>query len=178
MKRENLIFLTSLIFILKEKLWKIQEKWLEHKMLKDHSFYEGVHLAYYEIFSTLNSQLIGFKINKKKINFNLDPDKDILSFKLKKSLRSTKKLRIFKVKGITNKEIYFMTDLSYILKEYGFDAKKDYLKNKKREEKGFSKGRLFGYWEIFSIIKHQLKLFQIDPKKVKFNFDFDKELMV
>ncbi len=77
-------------------------------------------------------------------------------------------------------ELYknFLLDLIYLLKEYALDAKKEYKKNKYKGNASFYKGKLFGYWEVFDTLKLQLFSFQIDPKKVNFNFNPDKELIV
>lgn len=170
-------FLISTISLLRERLLSVQKNWLEHKDLEDHHFYDGVHLTYYEIFSTLNGQLDGFQINKKDVNFNINPDKDILSFKLNKSLNLTKKIKVYERK-VTNEEIYLITDFICYLKEDAFDAKKEYLKNKRKKDSKYYEGKLFGYWEVFDTLKNQLIGFQIDLKDVKFDFDHNKELII
>lgn len=74
--------------------------------------------------------------------------------------------------------IYFLEDLIYLLKEDAFDAKKEFLKNRNKKNADYYEGKVFGYWEALSTIKHQLIVFQIDPKKVKFDFDHDKEFII
>ena len=66
---------------------------------------------------------------------------------------------------MTDKLKNFLMDLIDLLKENAFDAKEEYLKNKKDSD--YYEGRLFGYWEVFSTIKHQLFAFEIDPKVAK-----------
>ena len=71
----------------------------------------------------------------------------------------------------------FVMDLITLLKEDALKAKIDVKKNRGKTGQKYYEGRLMGYYEVFDTIKLQLIAFQIDPKKVKFDIDPDKDLI-
>lgn len=174
MKLQKNCLLLSLITALKKKSIEVHNKYITNKT--NDIYVEGIHFAYYEVTSSLNNQLIGFQINKKDINFEIDPDKDLLS--LKKIKESFTKRDATWSKIVTEQDINFIMDLVDHLKENAINAKKEYHKGRRRKDLKFYEGILFGYYEVFKIIEQQLASFRVDFKNVKFDFDPDKELLI
>lgn len=126
---------------------------------------QGVIMGYYSIFTLLKHEAFAFCIDQKELGLaDIKPDVDLLGLGINPNIDvgednwATDVMHEEKIKG-------YLIDLITLLKEQATEAKKE-ADNPKEGFEDFNKGELMAYSSLFSLLKHQASVFNINEKEL------------
>lgn len=126
---------------------------------------QGVIMGYYSIITLLKHEAFAFCIDQKELGLaDIKPDVDLLSLGRNPDMDGGEDnwaidvMHEEKVKG-------YLIDSITLLKELAIEAKKE-ADNPKESLEDYNKGELMAYYSVFSLLKHQAFVFNIDEKEI------------
>jgi hypothetical protein len=129
------------------------------------SYAEGVIMGYYSIITILKHEAFVFCIDQKELGLaDIKPDVDLLGLSRNLDVDfgednwAIDVMNEEKIKGYLNDSITLM-------KEQAREAKKE-AENPKEGYEGYNKGEWMAYCSVFTLLKHQASVFNIDEKEL------------
>lgn len=130
-----------------------------------HGYPEGVIMGYYSIITLLKHEAFAFCIDQKELGLaDIKPDVDLLGLGRNPNVDfgednwAIDVMNEEKIKG-------YLSDSITLLKEQAIEAKKT-ADNPKEGYEDYNKGELMAYSSLFSLLKHQASIFNINEKEL------------
>jgi hypothetical protein len=128
-------------------------------------FMKGLIMGYYSIFTLLKQEAFAFCIDQKELGLkDLKPEVDLLDLDRNSAVDDGEdnwRVEIMseeKIKG-------YLIDSITLLKEQAIEARKE-ADNPKESVNEYSKGELMAYYLVFSLLKNQSLVFDVDEKEI------------
>ena len=157
-------YIINTITLLKQLARKAK---LESENLNDGSndYIKGIIMGYYSIITLLKHEAFIFCIDQKELNLaDIKPDIDLLNLSRNPDIDfeednwATDVINEEKIKR-------YLSDSISLLKDQAKKAKKE-ADNSEGNYKDYNKGELMAYCSLFSLLRHQASVFNIDEKEL------------
>lgn len=126
---------------------------------------QGVIMGYYSIITLLKHEAFAFCIDQKELGLaDIKPDVDLLGLGRNPDVGvgednwAIDVMHEEKIKG-------YLIDAITLLKEQAIEAKKE-ADNPREGFEDYNKGELMAYFSLFSLLKHQASIFNINEKEL------------
>ncbi len=130
-----------------------------------HGYLEGVIMGYYSIITLLKHEAFVFCIDQKELGLaDIKPDVDLLSLGRNPDVDFGEDNWAIDVMN-EEKIKRYLSDSIALLKEQAIEAKKA-ADNPKEGFENYNKGESMAYSSLFSILKHQASIFNINEKEL------------
>lgn len=157
-------YVIDTIDLLKELVRKVKIEVTNQKE-RSKGYAEGVIMGYYSIITLLKHEAFVFCINQKELGLaDIKPDQDLLGLgrnpdvDFEEDNWAIDVMNEEKIKG-------YLSDSITLLKEQAIEAKKE-ADNPKEGFEDYNKGEWMAYCLLFSLLKHQAAVFNIDEKEL------------
>lgn len=155
-------YLLDLISVIKKQAKEAKLE-ADHPKEEFESYAQGIIMGYYSIISLLKHQAFTLCIDQKELCLaDIKPDIDLLGLHRNPDVDfgednwAIDVINEERVKG-------YLSDSIKLLKDQALEAKKD-ADNPKESFEDYNKGELMAYCSVFSLLKHQASVFNIDEK--------------
>jgi hypothetical protein len=157
-------YIIATIILLKELAGKAKVE-ADNQKKGSNGYTEGVIMGYYSIITLLKHEAFAFCIDQKELGLaDIKPDVDLLGLGRNPDVDSGEDnwaidiMNEEKIKG-------YLSDSITLLKEQAIEAKKE-ADNPKKGFEDYNKGEWMAYYSLFSLLKHQASIFNIDEKEL------------
>ncbi len=135
---------------------------------------QGVIMGYYSIITLLKHEAFAFCIDQKELGLaDIKPDIDLLGLGRNPNVDVGEDNWAIDVMHEEKVKRYLIDSIT-LLKEQAIEAKKE-ADNPKESFEDYNKGELMAYCSVFSLLKHQASVFNIDEKEIGLT-DIETEL--
>ena len=131
-------------------------------------YMEGAIMGYYSIITLLKHQAFAFCIDQKELGLaDMEPDVDLLGLHRNPDFSFGEDNWAIDIMNEERVKSY-LSDSIYLLKERAVEAKKE-TDNPKKGFEDYNRGELMAYCSVFSLLKQQASIFNIDEKELGFD---------
>ena len=157
-------YIASTIFLLKELARKAKLAADNSKeSSNDHA--KGVIMGYYSIITLLKREAFVFCIDQKELGLaDINPDIDLLGLRRNPDVDFGEDNWSIDVMNEEKIKAYLSNSIK-LLKDQAAEAKKE-ADTPKKDSEDYNKGELMAYCSVFSLLKHQASIFNIDEKEL------------
>jgi len=132
---------------------------------KSNGYSEGAIMGYYSIITLLKHEAFAFCIDQKELGLaDIKPDIDLLG--LGKNSDVDYEEDNWAIDDMTEERVKgYLSDSITLLKDQAIEAKKE-ADNPKKGFEDYNNGELMAYYSLFSLLKQQASIFNIDEKEL------------
>lgn len=152
------------IVLLKEMARKAKAE-LDNQEERSKGYAEGMIMGYYSIITLLKHEAFVFCMDQKELGLaDIKPDEDLLGLGKNPDINFGEDNWAIDV--MTEEKIKaYLSDSITLLKEQAKEAKKE-AENPKEGFEDYNKGEFMAYCSLFSLLKHQASVFNINEKEL------------
>ncbi len=142
-----------------------QKKDMDNSKELSEDYVQGLIMGYYSIITLLKNQASTFCIDQKELGLaDIKPDVDLLGLHRDPDMDFGEDNWAIDIMSEQKAKAYICDSIA-LLKEQAKEAKKD-ADNSEEGYENYNKGSVMAYCSVFSILKHQAIVFNIDEKEL------------